>query len=320
MTTPSFERINYALRPAKNIERKMFCETFARLSRISPLAKYRYIGFGSIGFHDFNLFHQRLGINDMISIEGYEDAQKRVKFNRPYSCIRIKWGLSHIVIPTLSWPKKAIVWLDYDFFLDAKVLADVNLVVGSVKSGSIIFVTVDAEPLEADPSTDVGKERLNHLKQKVGKPKVPPTIEGTDLAKWGTANACREIINNEILQTLGNRNAPIHKSSRLRYHQLFNFHYADGAKMLSVGGIFLNPSDQSKLSPDHFSDLHFVREDEEAYHIEVPKLTYRELHHLDSQLPTDDYKQLKAQAIPERDLKRYAEIYRYFPNFAEVEP
>jgi hypothetical protein len=28
---PSFEKFNYALRTAKNIERKMLCETFARL-------------------------------------------------------------------------------------------------------------------------------------------------------------------------------------------------------------------------------------------------------------------------------------------------
>ena len=98
----SFEKFNYALRPAKNMERKMFCEALARLSRISSLASYRYIGFGALGFHDFCLFHQRLGINDMVSIEGNLAAQDRIAKNKPYSCIKMKWGMSHEVLPTLQ--------------------------------------------------------------------------------------------------------------------------------------------------------------------------------------------------------------------------
>ena len=33
----SFEKFNYALRPAKNMQRKMLCESLARLSRVSGL-------------------------------------------------------------------------------------------------------------------------------------------------------------------------------------------------------------------------------------------------------------------------------------------
>ncbi|MFH1744434.1 MAG: O-methyltransferase, partial [bacterium] len=64
MNESSLGKFHYALRPAKNIERKMFCEAFARLSRIAPLPTYRYIGFGSNEFCDFRLFHERLGIKD----------------------------------------------------------------------------------------------------------------------------------------------------------------------------------------------------------------------------------------------------------------
>ncbi len=106
MTAPSFERFNYALRPAKNIERKMLCETFSRLVRIAPLREYQYVGFGSIGFHDFSLFHQRLGIHDMISIEAREKLRKRFAFNKPYSCIRMRWGFSYDVLPLMSWTKR----------------------------------------------------------------------------------------------------------------------------------------------------------------------------------------------------------------------
>jgi hypothetical protein len=40
----SFERFRYALRAAKNIERKMMCEVFARLSRIETVST-EYPGF-----------------------------------------------------------------------------------------------------------------------------------------------------------------------------------------------------------------------------------------------------------------------------------
>src|SRR6266404_4405372 len=132
MKKPSFEKFNYSLRPAKNIERKMFCEAFARLSRIAPLRSYRYIGFGATTFVDFSLFHQRLGITDMVSIEGFNDARQRVEFNRPYSCIKMKWGKSNEMLPTLEWKKRTIVWLDYDVRLNRDVLADLRLIVANM--------------------------------------------------------------------------------------------------------------------------------------------------------------------------------------------
>jgi hypothetical protein len=76
-----------------------------------------------------------------------------------------------------------------------------------------------------------------------------------------------------------------------------------------------------------FEDLCFFRpnyhprEDQvdEAYLIAVPNLTYREIRHLDTQLPIEDCRDLKAPAIPEEDLEKYKQIYRYFPTFAEAE-
>ena len=138
----SFEKIDYALRPAKNIERKMMCEALNRLARIAPLVTYRYVGFGSIGFYDFALFHQRLGITDMLSIEGCTDAQRRVEFNKPYSCIALQWGMSNEVLPALRWTKRAVIWLDYDGVLDANALDDITTITSRARSGTALIVTV----------------------------------------------------------------------------------------------------------------------------------------------------------------------------------
>ncbi len=69
MDTPSYRKINYRVRPAKSIQRKMLCDALLRLSFFEPVENYRYVGFGSTTFTDFILFHKILGIKDMISIE-----------------------------------------------------------------------------------------------------------------------------------------------------------------------------------------------------------------------------------------------------------
>ncbi|HGB1823876.1 TPA: O-methyltransferase, partial [Salmonella enterica subsp. enterica serovar Bahrenfeld] len=63
-------KIDYRIRPAKNIERKMIRDVLLRLSPFGIFSDYQYIGFGSKYFTDFIIMHKYLGIDDMISIEG----------------------------------------------------------------------------------------------------------------------------------------------------------------------------------------------------------------------------------------------------------
>ena len=55
-----------------------------------------------------------------------------------------------------------------------------------------------------------------------------------------------------------------------------------------------------------------------TFEISIPKLTNREIHYLESRMPNqiDD---IDLAAIPERDAKQYANIYRYFPKMSFVD-
>jgi hypothetical protein len=321
MSQATFERLNYGLRPAKNIERKMICESLARLSRIAPLKSYSYVGFGALGFHDFVLFHQRLGIDDMTSVERHFEAQQRIKFNRPYSCIKMRWGLSYDIIPTMKWSRRAIVWLDYDKPLEARMLGDLAILASSLKSGSVIIVTVTADPGPVDAEANTSEKRLEALQSRVGKARIRASVRGADLAKWGLAKVSRDIIHDHLLKTLSDRNAPLDLASRVTYSQLFNFQYADGTKMLTVGGLLATPSDRQKLSKRHFRDLDFIRteESEDAYPIESPVLTLREIRYLDGRLPRISRSVGHPKWLPEDDRRKYGKVYRYYPAFTEVE-
>lgn len=319
MAGSTLEKFNYALRPAKNMERKMFCEALARLSRIAGLATYRYIGFGALGFHDFCLIHQRLGIKDMTSIEGYLDAQDRITMNKPYSCIKMKWGMSHEVLSTFKWNKRTILWLDYEWPINAKVLADISLAASSLRSGSAIIITLPADPGPIEANTDMKEKRLVDLRSQVGKDNIPVDVTGDQLTKWGLATVLRRIVFNKIEKTLSDRSAVLESPEKLVFDQLFHFHYADGTKMVSVGGLIVDAKDREKLGPKHFKDLSFYKPAAEPYLIETPILTWREIKLLDGKLPSTAPNVAKPTWIPEDERKKYGKVYRYFPSFSEVE-
>ena len=87
---PSYRAIDYSLRPAKTIERRMLCEAFRHLHPFERPERYSYVGMRSIYFSDFHLFHRARGISDMVSIEKDAYAEECLNFNLPYNCIKSK--------------------------------------------------------------------------------------------------------------------------------------------------------------------------------------------------------------------------------------
>ncbi len=313
----SGSKINYDLRPAKNVERKMLSEAFRCLTSFGSMSSYRYIGFGSHFFSDFRLFHRSLGITQMISIEGNSEFERRCRFNCPYGCIRVVIGKAASVLPRLPWNKKTILWLDYDNRLDQEVLSDIKFACFKAVSGSMIVVTVDTrvKPPEEEDNPD---KRLDWLEGCLHE-KVPVGIRNRDLAEWGTAKVYRTIIDNEIRKTLSDRNGTLREERQIQYEQLFNFEYADSVKMLTTGGLLYEKREAPLLEKSGLKLLQFVRSGEDPYQIETPNLTFSEIRHLNKYLPKTSARRLRDCPIPEVDVNRYSNVYRYFPSFIEAE-
>lgn len=290
----------------------MLCEAFGRLIAFAPLSRYSYVGFGSTYFSDFSLVHRSLGLRDMVSIEKDKEKKSRFLYNRPFTCIKLRFETSSYALPLLGWTKRRILWLDYDGKLDRNVLADVAIVCSRVRSGSVLVISVNAMPDKLD-------DRVRLFEDRVGLYKLPAGTSEQTLAGWGTAAISRTLVVNEIEEALARRNADAPEERKLKFHQLFHFRYSDGAKMLTTGGVFVSQAERDNLVQCHFGTLDFIRPGEESYQIEVPNLTFREMHHLNRQLPTTEKKTLKAKSIPADDLLKYRRIYRYFPRFAEAE-
>ncbi|MGI8604347.1 MAG: O-methyltransferase [Verrucomicrobiales bacterium] len=327
----SYRIINYALRPAKVIERRMLCAAFERLHPFQRVQHYRYLGFGSIYFSDFQLVHRALGITDMISIEKDVSAKACFRFNRPYRCIRLKFATSAETLPTINWRRRSIVWLDYDDRLSTEILGDIATVCLRAASGSLLVVTVNAQP-DAEPP----KEERDAYQEQTGKPfdladyrlriakgllgeKLPMGTTGADLRGQEVARLFRDVIHNVIEEQISLRNTASSEAERVQYRQLFHFRYKDGAQMLTVGGMLHHSSEENKFLACGFSTLPFIRHGTEPCNIKAPCLTPKEIRHLNAQLPKKGSpRKLSVPGVPDADVERYAEVYRYFPSFSEV--
>jgi hypothetical protein len=288
----------YEFRPAKAAQRRMIVDACRRLTAITSLDQYQYVGFGGLEFIDFVEFHRGLGIPHMTSIERDTNMQHRLEFNKPYNSIRVLMGEARDQLPQVDWAKLAITWLDYTVVLTTDILRDVDYVVRSSQAGSIVLVTVNGATGVSIP------ERLPNLRAKLGD-LVEDGLERKDMAGWGPTRVERSILQ-----------AAAHSAGRqahgLPFRQLFNFEYADDAKMLTWGGIVTSTALDRTIDNCRFDDLNFIRTGDESFEINVPVLTEREITYLETELVGSTTGSLpKIKGVDSRDIKAFAQVYRW---------
>jgi len=325
MSRSSFEKINFSIRPAKSVERKMISFALRKLAVYANLSSYRYIGFGSTYFTDFSLFHLDLGVNDLISIEIEEEKEDRFRFNLPFDCIKLKMGSSNSILPSLDWDKKTILWLDYDSVINNDHFADISTFCTSATSASVVLITVNCH---ANNFGKTNSERLVRLGDEIGDEHLPSDVKISDYSHEEFPIVLKKIYENEINSKLREANGLKDQDEKLKYFPLFNFTYKDGVKMLTIGGIVLNTNDEIKLKDANFKELEFYRRDDDIFKIKIPSITPKEIRFLNSQLPNGINRNGKLRKtkiannlkpdIPQIDMKEYSKIYKYFPLFSET--
>lgn len=318
----SFKRIDYSLRPAKHAERRMLCDLFRRVTPFSRIEDYVYVGFGSIWFSDFSLFHRSLGIKSMISIEQSAAAEKRIEENKPFR-IPVIYSHSNDALPKLEWSKHHLLWLDYDDSLSLSMFYDMQTVASRAKSGTVLTVTVQCSkaPQVADAERDTQTDAPNALSRFVtlfGRERVPQETVESDLYSWRLGQLSRKMLLQEIEAGLATRNSSSHEN-QMQFKQICEIEYEDGAKMTTFVGIFYTPEDAHLLKQCHFETLDFLQNPLKPIRINVPKLSVRELKKLESQLPLGVGDELQIGHIPQSDAEHFVSLYRYLPNFAVLE-
>lgn len=289
--------MTYEFRPAKAAQRRMIIDACRRLTAVARLEDYRYVGFGALEFIDFTEFHRALGISKMTSIERDTHLSHRLEFNKPYKSIDLLIGEARDMLPEIDWRGLSITWLDYTDVLTKDILRDVEYVLTASSPASVLIVTVNAGAAAPLP------QRLPDLKKNLGD-LVSDSLTEKDMNAWGAAREQRR-----ILQVHANTVARTAHGGQFR--QLFNFEYADGAKMLTWGGITTAPGTSRVVDDCRFSDLTFIRGGVDAFAIKVPFLTEREMAFLETQIGGSNTATERIKGVTAAEVKSFAEMYRW---------
>jgi len=314
----SFNQVHYGLRPNKQVERRMLVDGLQLLAEAGfGIRDYPYVGMGSVHFVDFSLFHKFLGIENMVSIEACEDIEKRVRFNVPFNkVVEVKTGTTigeHIT--SLPDTDPHLVWLDYDNVLSESMLQDIALSASALARGSILLVTVDTEA----PS-NIGERKSD-------------TKDNLDISQQYFSALNHVYFNNLPLEEYANANLPkvnicgitkaiedgIHGRAE-EFLPLFNFLYADGHRMLTIGGMIGNKKDKTRIKQSRFAKADYTRLSLTSvpYEIRVPILTRKEHIFLECEMPSPDGWIPLDFEISKNDIEAYRRVYRFCPSYAEL--
>jgi len=311
----SYEKVHYEFRPAKQVERRMLLHTFHELRNLGyTISSYEYTGLGSIYFVDFVLFHRYLGLTRMTSVEGHSDIKKRVEFNCPYKLIDVVHDDMSAQVARLSSKRHHILWLDFDSILTEDILDTIQLAAMQLSIQSILLVTVDVEP---PGRPEDGKKKWNpttwmsHYRQEAG------TYFWRGINRRDFARDALPATNARILQ------AVIDEGLRERdadFIGMFSFLYADGHRMLSVGGMIGNQEDRRRIASLNRNELFFMRDKitDKPFPIRVPLVTRKERLYLDQNMPCPRNWFPPEFEMNSDDIKDYSTLYRYYPAYTEM--
>lgn len=301
--------VQFDLRPAKQVERRILLDAFQRLAQAGfPIRDYQYTGFGALHFVDFVVFHKLLGIDQMLSVEHDVTLEGRVKFNCPFSFIQIVMGSATDIIPTLSPDTQHILWLDYDDPVTKANLNDVYLAGSQLSRGSFLIATVDVEPpIKDDYGADTNRR---YFEEEAGS--YLGIIDIKEFTKANLYKPSKQAILNALREGMAGRTGT-------HFYPLFYFLYRDGHRMMTYGGMIGSKPEGRKLSSIKEGAGYLRMTDKEGpYEIRVPIFTRKERHLLDSAMPCADGWQPAGFAIPSEHVETYREIYRFLPSYVEM--
>ncbi len=105
-----------------------------------------------------------------------------------------------------------------------------------------------------------------------------------------------------------------------KFIDMFSFLYADGHRMLSLGGMIGTDDDERRVRSLDKKELFFLKDNitAEPFKIRVPLVTRKERHYLDQNMPcAKDWAPHEFEMKPE-DVEDYRTIYRYYPAYTEM--
>jgi hypothetical protein len=313
----SFEKLNYSIRPNKNVERKLMVKLLRTIGSTGhfDVKNHQYIGFGSIWFVDFSLFHRALGIVDMISVEKEASRAQRLRFNKPFDCVRLILREYSDAFVDLNWDKRSIVWLDFDDVVKPALFSDLKRTLLKVQSGSFVFVSVNADSWQL---SNVSEEERSLSPADALQLVVEPANLPADYDKR-ISRALFPALVGDILENAF-KNAISESRPELSFAPVINLTYADNVPMVTYGGIVLSGDDRAIFDGLELGHLKYLVGPPQ-FELAVPNLTFKEKMRFDQLLPRvgiPNSDQLGFE-LRNKEIDAYVRFYLEYPLYGEYQ-
>lgn len=338
---PSFERFNYMLRTNKHIERKLVFDLLSAAAQKLNFSNHWYLGFGSMWFGDFRLADRMLGIEQMISIERADYAD-RANFNRPLAGIVVSPGESNAILSkmTAEWKNPLVAWLDYDGPLDKDVASDIEIILRNAAVSSVIVITVNASfGTYRARNCAAKRERVQTAAGLVecylGSAAIASKYKPEEKSPGAFIDSVKEADFPEFLseamltyiEHTAVRLAREHDGHSVKFVPLYHLHHKDGVDMITVGGVVTTDVESGSWEENLKNNTILSEASNKPVYrrLDLIPVTIKEKIMLDTCLPEPAGEEAyltnaKATGIKLSDdeLLKYRKFYRHFPVFVET--
>lgn len=255
----------------------------------------------------------------IVQRELQKHINNRFIFNKPYGFISLTFGELSSAIESIEWDdnQRNIIWLDYDEFIDETQLLGLEKCIMKSSRGDLILFSTSLGSNAEDRF-----ESLKNLKNNTDR--VVGNIRKADCDNKFIYMPIRKLVKNTVKAALSKKNArraegtPIYAIS-----EVIECTYTDGMPMYTFGIIVHYRKDKGgdkQFPTDILKNNKWYPKEDACYSIYVPALTHKEMNAINSMLPNHNTEEIHEAFpfIPKASLKRYVEIWNYYPNFFEV--
>ena len=151
----------YHLRPRKFVDRELFSEFVAQLLSSEDSENYVYISMGGKHLSDHRSLYRRTAIQCLYSFDGNQDIVAHQNYFKPFDGVCCEELYSNELAGKIDSilgrfsKTNAIIWLDYTASISATQLDEVSTLIGKLRPGDVLRVTVNLQAKDRDQMESV---------------------------------------------------------------------------------------------------------------------------------------------------------------------
>lgn len=329
--------VSYNLRPNKFVERQLFVELLSILFVGVPNEQIVYVSMGGPQLEDHRLVHQRLGCQNLISLEANEIVYGRQQFNLRPSYIKCNQSSVSDFVANFDTfyseftDHRKVIWFDYASPRERfEQLTEYETILKQLEDGDILKITMNANPRTlGEQRKDETIQEIQEIRKEALLSQLGPLISKDLQSEQVTKNNLPSVLASAI------KKVSIHALENFKGFTpmlLGLFVYQDGPHQMLTATVRVTAhrdidSVRNQLETGGWEYLTVPSNWQDVRRINVPNLSAKERLLLEEKLFTASHEEVHAnlpfrfhtnENISLHMLQEYAQHYRRYPSYFQV--